>query len=266
MIKFFKRNKIDLTNSNPTFTVTDASASDTGQDYTDLMRNRNNRSGWGTTGSADDGSTTMTVTFNDTLSFTDVLLVGHNFRNFNLKYYDGTNYVAFSTPIDMTDNTSSTTAHSFNEVSTTGMRLKINGTMTANQDKFLKQFIVTEALGTLSVQPEMKPEWDKDRKATKFLSGKSYVAKSVGGFNLQIKMKNVSNDTDLTLLERLFNSYEGFLVWPSGGDVTQFETVREGYRLDDIFYMDVANEYKPEFNESRWYHGMPIDVRCVEIS
>lgn len=267
MIKFFRKNFLDLDNELPTITVTDGVATDTGEDYTDLMRNRNNNSGWSTTGSSDAGTTTMVISFGETKSFTDILLVGHNLKNYNLKYYDGTNYQNFSTAIDRTDNTVTTTHHSFTEVSTTAIRLIINGTMVANSDKYIKQFIVTEALGTFTVEPEVKPQFDRDRKVTKFLSGKSYVAKSVGGFNCQIKMKNAgAASTDLTLIELLHTTYEGFLMWLCGGDVSQFELEREGYRLEDIFLMDITNEYTPEYVNSRWYQGMPIDLKLVEVS
>lgn len=269
MMRFFRKNRIDLNNTLPTFAITDGSASDTGSDFTDLMRNRNNASGWGTTGSADDGSTTMTLSFGETVGFTDVLLVGHNFKNFNLKYYDGTSYVNFSTPATFTDNTLSTNHFNFTEVQTTAIQLKINGTQVANDDKFLKQFIVTETFGTFSIEPEIKPTWDKDRKVSKFLSGKSYVAKSVGAFNCRVRMKSAYNNTDWTLIERLFSSYEGFLVWVTGGDITELTAqgmVREGYRLEDIFLMDIVNEYTPEFLESRWANGMPIDLNLVEVS
>lgn len=267
MIKFFRKNTLDLTNTLPAITVTDGVASNTGEAYTDLMRNRNNNSGWATTGSLDSGTTTMTVQFGDNVSMTDIILVGHNLKNYTLKYYDGTIYQNFSTPIAQTDNTLTTTHHNFNEVQTTAIRLTINGTMVANADKYIKQFIVTESLGTFTIEPEIQPMWDKDRKTTKYLSGKSFVAKSVGGFTCRIRMKNAGAPAaDLTLVETLFNAYEGFLVWLCGGDVSQFELEREGYRLQDIFLMDVSNEYTPQYNESRWYQGMPIDLKLVEVS
>ncbi len=265
-IKFFKKNIIDLQNTLPQITVSDLVAADDGSIYVDLMRNRNNNSGWATTDSSDAGTTTMIVDFNETRNLTDILLVGHNLKNYTLKYLDGTTWTNFSTTIAPTDNTLSTTYYNFDEVSTDQLQLVINGTQTADADKFIKQFIVTEILGTFSVQPEVIPEWDKDRKVTKFLSGKNFVAKSVGGFNCKLKMKSVSNESDLDLVESLFNTYEGFLVWLSGGDFAQFETVRQGYRLEDIFLMDITNEYMPAFGDGRWYNGMPLDVRLVEVS
>lgn len=265
-IKFFRKNIIDLTNPLVTVTVTDSVATDTGNDFTSLMRNRNNNSGWGTTGSSDAGTTTMVIAFGETRSFTTIHLIGHNLKSYTLKYWNGSAWTDFSTAIAPTTNTATTTYYTFTEVSSTQLQLIINGTVVANADKYLKQFIVSEILGTLSIEPEIQPQWDKDRKLTKFISGKSYVAKSVGAFNVRIKMKSASNSTDLTLVETLFASYEGFLVWLGGGDESQFESVREGYRLQDIFLMDISNEYDVAYVESRWYHGLPIDLKLVEVS
>jgi len=266
-IKFYKKNILDLSNTLPSFTVSDSVATNTGQDFVSLMRNRNNNSGWATTGSTDAGTTTMVVSFGETKTMTRILLLGHNFKSFTLKYWNGVSWTDFSTPISETTNTYDSTFHSFTEVATTQLQLIINGTQTPNADKYLKQFIVTESLGEFSIEPEVRPQWDKDRKITKFISGKSYVAKSVGAFNVNLKMKSAYNDADLTLVESLFNTYEGFLVSLCGGTETQFtDGVRQGYRLEDIFLMDVSNEYSPEYIESRWANGLPIDLKLVEVN
>lgn len=266
-IKFFRKSYLDLSYDLPTITITDGVATDTGEDYTDLMRNRNNNSGWATTGSSDAGTTTMVIAFGETRSFTDILLIGHNLKSYTLKYHDGTGYVNFSSTIAPTDNTASTNYYNFTEVATPSLELRILGTQTPDADKYIKQFLVTNILGTFTVEPEVQPQFDKDRKVTKFLSGKSFVAKSVGGFNCRVRMKNSgANSADLLLVERLFATYEGFLVWICGGTTSQFELEREGYRLQDIFLMDVVNEYTPEYVESRWYQGMPIDLKMVEVS
>lgn len=266
-IKFFRKNIIDLDNTVPSVTITDGTATDTGQDFVDLMRNRNINDGWMTTGSTDAGTTTMVVSFGETRSFTDIILSGHNLKSYTLKYHDGTSYVDFSSAIAPTTNTASSTHHQFTEVQTSALQLRMLGTMVPNSDKYIRQFIVTELYGSFTIEPEVQPQFDKDRKVTKFLSGKSYVAKSVGGFNCRIRMKNAgANSADLTLVERLFNSYEGFLVWICGGDTSQFELVREGYRLEDIYLMDLVNEYTPEYIESRWYQGLPIDMKLVEVT
>lgn len=267
MIKFFKKNVLDLTNTLPTFAISDTVATDTGSAYTTLMRNRNNNSGWATTGSADAGSTTMIVSFGETRTFQDLLFIGQNWKNFNVKYWDGTaSYVDFSTVVNETASTVSTAYYHFNEVSTTAFQIKINGTQTANQDKYLKQLVCTTILGTFTVQPQVMPSMNKNRKTTQYLSGKSFVSKGTGAFNCRIKMPVVSNDADLTLIETLYDSYEGFLVWLCGGDVSQFETIRQGFRLQDVFYCDLTNDFSAPWNDGRWNAGMPIDLQLVEVS
>ena len=60
-ILFLRKNHIDLNRPNPVITITDAAASNTGQDSVIFLRNRNNISGWLTTGSEDATPTVMTV-------------------------------------------------------------------------------------------------------------------------------------------------------------------------------------------------------------
>jgi len=265
-IKFFRKNVIDFANSLIEITVTDAIADDDGQDFVDLIRNRDNNSGWGTTNSLDAANTTLEIQFGETRTIERAILIGHTFKSYTLKYWNGSAWTNFSTTIAPTTNEDSDTYHEFTEVQTTAVQLVILGTIDANTDKFLTQLILCEELGEFEDEPEVQPQFDKDRKATKFLSGKTFVARSVGGFNCRIRKKSVSNENDLSIVETLFNSYEGFLVWLCGGTVSQFETVRAGYRMRDIFLMNLSNEMQPEWLESRYYNGMQIDLRLVEVN
>lgn len=265
-IKFFRKNVIDFTNELAEITVTDAVADDDGQDYVDLIRNRDNFSGWGTTNSTNAANTTLEIQFGESRTIERAILIGHNFKSYTLKYWNGSAWTNFSTTIAPTTNDATDTYHEFTEVSTTAVQLVILGTVVTDDDKFLTQLILCEELGEFEDEPEMQPQFDKDRKATKFLSGKNFVAKSIGGFNLRLRKKSISNENDLALVETLFNSYEGFLVWPCGGTTSQFETVRHGYRMRDIFVMNLQNEMQPEWLDSRFYNGMQVDLKLVEVN
>lgn len=265
-IKFFKKNILDLTNPLVTVTVTDSVATNNGQSFVNLMRNRNNNSGWSTTASTDAANTTLVFDFGEDRTFDSIHLIKHNLKAFTLKYWNGSAWTNFSTAIAETTNVLTTNYYNFNSVSGSKLQLIITAAQTLDADKYINQVIASEIIGTMQDEPEIQPQWDKDRVVTKFLSGKNFVAKSVGGFNCTIKKKSVSNSNDLTLAETLFHSYEGFLVWICGGDTSQMETIREGYRLEDIFFMDVANEYSPEWIESRFYNGMPLNLKLVEVA
>lgn len=265
-IKFFNKNYFDLSNSLPVVTVTDSVATNTGQDFTDLMRNRNRYSGWMTTGSSDAGNTTLEFDFIDEIEINTILIVYHNLKSFTLQYWNGSTWVDFSTPINQTTNTLSTNYFNFTNVATSKLKLVINSTQVANSEKLIGEFIATTLIGELQSQPRITPIFDKDRKTTKYISGKSFVAKNVGGFGCRLFLKSESSQNDLALVETLFQYYEGFLVWLCGGDTTQFETIRQGYSLEDIFFMSCSNEYEPEWNDGLYKNGMAIDMRLVEVN
>lgn len=264
-IKFYKKNVYDLSNSLPTTTVTDATATNTGEDYIDLMRNRNNSSAWMTTGSNDAANTQIDINFNDEVEFDRLMVLKHNLKAFTIQYYNGSSYVDFSTAINETTNTAGSNYYSFNNVSTQQVRIIITGTQTPDDDKFINQLIFCEAIGEFTEEPEISPEFDKQRKVTSFISGKNFVAKAVGGFTCRLRKRPMVTQSDLDIVETLFDSFNGFLVSLSGGTTTQFELDIPGYRLEDVFYMACENEYEPMYNGGRFKHGVDVDIRLVEV-
>lgn len=268
-VKFFRKNRIDLSFSQATITITDATATDNGQDFVNFLRNRDNTSGWATTGSNDAANTQVDVDLVvGRKDINSIILVGHNFSDYTIQYYNAntSSWTDFSTPINVSGNTTDTTFHNFDTVSTDQIRLIITGTMTADDDKFLRQFIITESLGEFTVQPEIQPVIDRSRKTTKYLSGKSHIIRSVEAFDVRIRKKNVTSDPDLALVETLHDNFEGFLVWLSGGTENQYDTIRKGWRLEDIYLMNIRNEQQIEWDESRFKNGMEIDLRLVEVN
>ncbi len=266
-IKFFRKNKIDLDYSGVSIAITDAVAADNGEDFVDFLRNRNNTSGWATTDSTDAANTQIDVDMGSRKDIDCILLVEMNFKAYTIQYYDEdlAAWTNFSTAINVTGNTTATKLHTFNTVSAKLIRIIITGTFVTNDDKYMTQLIITEQLGEFSFQPMIKPIIDRGRKTTKYLSGKSHVIKNVAAFQVDIDMNNQTLDADLTLVETLFDSYEGFIVWLCGGTTTQYDTQRQAYRLKDLYLVNVANEYKPEWGDSYYKNGMAVDLRLVEV-
>jgi hypothetical protein len=266
-IKFFRKNKIDLDYSGVDISITDAVASDKGDDFVHFLRNRNNTSGWATTGSSDAANTQIDIDMGSRKDVDCILLVEMNFKNYTIQYYDEdlASWTNFSTSINVTNNTTATRLHTFNSVSARLFRIIITATFVANADKFMTQLIITEALGEFSFQPRIKPVIDRSRKATKYLSGRSHIIKSIAAFEVAIEMQGVTADVDLSLVENLFDSYEGFIVWLCGGTITQYDTERIGYRLKDLYLVNVANEYRPEWGQSRYKNGIEVDLKLLEV-
>lgn len=268
MIKFYKKSFFDLFYTLPTATVTDAVATNTGQDFINFMRNRDNNSGWATTGSTDAANTTIVFNFNDLREFNRIMILGHNLKSFTLKYWDEVNLVwaNFSTTINPTSNTATSNYYEFDLVESSQIQLIILGAQTVNQDKMIRQFLVCEEIGRFVMEPEVEVTLSRDRKATKYISSKSFVATQVGSFACSMKRKSVSLEADLALVETLYRSFDGFLVSLSGGETTQFETIRNGYRLEDIYFVQCSNEYEPSWVDGHYKHGIDVDIKMVEVN
>lgn len=268
-IKFYRKNKIDLSFDQGTITVTDTTATNNGQDFVNFLRNRDNTSGWATTGSNDAANTQLDIDFVVGRKDIDsIILVGHNFKAYTIQYYnaDTSSWADFSTPINVTNNSTDTTEHQFNSVSTSQVRLIITETFNTDDDKFLKQFIVTEEIGEFQIQPEVEPIIDRSRRVSRYISGKSHIIRSIEAFNVRLKKKNVTTENELAIVESLHDNFEGFLVWLSGGTETQYDTIRKGWRLEDIYLMNLQNEQEIAWSDYRYQHGMDIDLRLVEVN
>ena len=264
-IMFFRKNKIDLSQSNVSITVTDSVATNTGQSFTDLLRNRSNNNGWSTTGSTDAASTTLVVDMTDSLPIDNILLVSHNLKAYTIKYWNGSAWTNFSTTIAETTNSATTTRHTFTSVSTSQIQIIITGTMVANADKRLAQLILTETLGTFTVEPVVsRPRVSRNRKVSTSLSGRKKVFKSVDAFSCNLKHDTVKLDADCDIIELLFNLYNPFLIWLCGGTITQFNYERQGYRLQDIFYVDIINDYEPEWINGNYNAKIKLDMDLAE--
>lgn len=266
-IKVFNKNKLDLTYTNASISVTDATATYDGSDIVNYLRNRNNYSAWATTNSNDAANTTLVCNFGDVVSLTDIILVKHNLKSYTIKYWDGSAYQDFSTAISETINTETTTFHSFDQVNTERIQIIITGTMTANDDKILRQLIATSKVltGQLQGWPEIKkPTHTTGKRINTMLSGKINVVETLSSFSMQLSVKNWNIDADLSIVEQFYFGRRGFLISISGGDEDQFSHKRIGYRKEDIYLMRAVDDYEPEWNSFVYKNGIKLSISLRE--
>lgn len=258
---FFKKNLADQSVPGISATASNGAA------YASNALGRARLSAWVTTGSNDATTETWTLTWLDNQSFSQIILNKHNFKSFTVKYWNGSAWTDFSAPISETTNTETTNRYSFTAVSTKQVQISVTTTQTVNADKYLFQFIATDVLAQLVGWPVIQaPTFTRNRVLKSMLSGKSMLTLNVGGYKATLTVKEWSNATDLTTVEALFSSTQGFLFWPCGGDEAQFKSVRQGYRLEDIFLMQCANDYVPEYADGQYQRGLKITMQLVEVT
>ncbi len=258
-IIFFKKSKCDFSLGNVIASASQGSA------YAAQVLNRSNLSAWVTTGSVDADNTTLTVDMSDPKVITDLLLLKHNFKAFTLKYWNGTSYQPFSPAINETSNTAASSYYEVASVTTTKLQITITGTQVANADKYLYQFIATSKIGRLNGWPIIEsPVFDRNKLVSVMLSGKISLAESLGGFKTSLTVEYLKDSTDLATIEAIFGSADGFLVWLTGGDETQFSSVRQGYRMEDVFLMKCVNSLSPQWYQGLYQTGMTLQVDLAE--
>lgn len=266
-IQFFKKNIIDLDNTAVTITATDGVATSAGDDITDFLRNRKNTSSWITTGTTDaGGNTTLTVNWGSDRDIDHIILVNHNFKAYTIKYWNGSSYVNFATAINPSNDTNTTTKYNTASTSTSRIQIIVTATQTVDAEKKMAQLIVTEELGQFTGWPVVSnPTLSKNRQVTTMLSGKKNIVDSVGFFSCTLTVDNWNDDTDLTLVETLYDRSEGFLLWLGGGDESQFSSVRKGWRKQDLFLVRPSDELTSEFVKGLYVTGLKVRIKLEEV-
>lgn len=261
-IIFFEKNYMDLSRDSASIAVTDPVATQTGQDFVSQMRDRKNFTGWGTIDSTDAANTTLVFNYGDQLPTTDVILIGHNFKNYTLEFWDSSTW---NDLVTVTGNKATTTSHNFQSVVTSRIRLVVHGTFVADEDKLLAQFIATSRIGQFNRFPIIEdPTISKRRRTLSALSGKARVTQSLGAVSFSLSTNEEFDPSDIKIIERIFNRFEGFLVWLCGGNENQFRNLREGYRLQDIYFMQIANENVPQMIDGFYNRGTSVNIDLIE--
>lgn len=263
-IIFFDKSLCDYGSSlnvNPNGTTASASQA---SDLAYLVQDRSNRTAWITTGSVDADNTWFLMDLGDTRTITEILLIKHNFKNYLIQYWDGANYVDLVT---VTNSVLTTSRHTVSSTLTSRIKITITGTQVANADKFLYQLILTTLVGQLTGWPIIDaPTHERNRQTAKMLSGKTSLSVGLGAFSCSLKVAIWKDSNDLAIVESLFDSSEGVLVWLCGGDENQFSSKRKGYRLEDIYLMRAVSDYQPQWAEGIYSNGLVIDIDLAEVT
>jgi len=268
-IRIYEKSIIDLDNVNPTFTVTDAVADDTGQSIINSIRDRSNSTAWLTTSSTDAANTKLVIDLLDALPVSKIIMILHNFFAYTFKYHDGSSFVDFVPAINETANLSETQYHSFEEVTASQFELIITqcfleGASVVDADKILRQLIFTREIDQFADQPDInKLRQNKNRRSKRMVSGKINVTKRAGAVEATLQFKPTKNKTTIKLLDTIFGSDDGILWSFIGADETGHDDI-QGFRLEDLYLMAATNEFDTQYFEGYFNRGHDFKLELIE--
>lgn len=261
-IMFFEKNKLDLD-----FGRTLCTASEN-PELANYAVNRKNTSAWQTDASLDANNTTYTGSFGRVTLINAIILIGINFKDFDVEYFDGAAWNFFTDQAtggnsSYTDNTKTDVFIQTEDVENAEkIRITIKKTITANDAKVMVQFIATELLGQLEGWPVIdRVKVGRETDDLEMLDGLVTALDRQGGYSGRLGVTQYTVENDINLLHSLQNRADGFLYWPCGGDITQFNPVTEGYRFKDIYLCRFFGQW-----EADYYKGLyPAGIRFSRI-
>lgn len=266
-IIFLEKNKIDIENVNSEITVTDAVAVGTGQTFTTMMTDRKNYTAWMTTGSTDAALTQLDVAMGDPFVISDIILLGHNLKNYTIQYKNGvSSYQDFSTVINPTADTKKHTAYNFSEVTATDIRIIINGCQAVDADKIIRQLIITKQIGQLEGWPQIQaPKISNQKRKIKMLSGKIRIVEGLESFSCKLQVRAWRIQADIDILETIYFKRAGVLLWVNADDDDQFFLDLKGYRKDDIFLVRPIDDWSPELLTGVYINPIKVTMSLAEV-
>lgn len=271
-IKFFERSLCLLQDGNVTI------AASTATDSARRALDRNPVSYWRSSMSNDATTETLTLDFVDPVTLTRLLLIDHNFKSFDVMYYDGASYVHFASVVGIDGAKANITEtvfaddsayYEFASVTTTSIRVRMYTTQIADVEKYINQIIITTELGTLEGYPDISNiENSRNSKDVKMLSGRIISMKGNSSFRAKLSFKDYPPDltADLDLMFSLWDRERSFLVWFCGGrrGSAYFRYALKNFRLRDIYNMQAGDKINPDYSKNVYTNMVNLTIDLNE--
>ena len=262
-IRFFNRSYSDITRLDLSQILLSMTNND---DFKTFVIDRDLFTKYQSSGADSDSITVeLEVDFLQDRFISDLLLVGTNIKDFELERWDEGSSM-FVNVLTETANADTTVHKPFTGLTTSKVKLKMNKTIVADQEKEMNLFIITDQIGQLEFRPFPRPNHDGNIIENKMIDGKSKFVFNQVQHSFELELDHYTNVNDRQLFQTLTDLKDSFLVWPSGGNVDQFSFADQGYRLEDIFLVNRANQPSPFFTKNYYKAGTNARMILKEVS
>lgn len=270
-IKFFSRSQC-LMQDGTTIVAS------TGQGAAERCLDRNPVTYWRSVGSLDATTEELEIEFTEAKTFDRIFLLDHNWKEYNVQYWDGAAYQDFTGVIGLsgaqadvseTVYARDTSYYEFDEVTSEKIRIQVTKTHVVDAQKYISQVVVCSELGTLLGHPEIKDtELSRNLRTEKMLSGRMLTIKSDEFFKVSLDFKDypASLGADVDLIFSLHDSEETFQIWICGGreGTPYFKKQMRGYRLRDLITVQLIDELKPIYSKNVFNNQVNFSAKFQE--
>ena len=200
-----------------------------------------------------------------------ILMLDHNVKSFLINHEGFKNVTDIDNeklpdgPIRVNNNTKTVSYFKFDPFDPNRIAVGLYTTMIPNQNKRIGQFILCKELGTLRGFPEIQSvTFDNNSRAIRTKQGPFFITKQRDTVKIYLNFRNYNYDEDLFLINKLNKRQDDFLIWPSGGK-EDFRFKANGYRLNDIYKVNIAKAIKESYDKGNYYGLLRAVVDFEEV-
>ena len=267
-IKFFERNTA-LFSSGTVAVATSNSAS-----ANNILTNRQ-LSYWQSIGTDDTTTETITVTYNKTVTIDRIILNRMNFKQFTVKYDLSSVWTDFTTVVGLdgalgggiseTAFADETAYYEVDQITTTGIQIEVLKTQVADAEKIIYNLFTSVELGTLEYPPRIEGAFNRKQRQSEVLSGLTNIQKAFEVNNFGLEFTSHPSESDMDLINTLFDEENSFLVWLCGGKrgSSSFRFDLKGYNLRDIYNMQISGGQSPNYPGSIYVNAPNNTISLV---
>lgn len=228
---------------------------------------------WESSGSDDSQTETITITFPNAVEISRLFVLGHNLKNFSITTADGSFLNVNSldatggTGISETAYNRSTAYYEFTPVTLNDLTITMNTTQTVDAEKFVTQIIATNEIGTLRGFPNVSEIGiDRNLIKDKSITGRSIIEKGHEVVGFSMSLNSYPHQEDIDILDALHNRENPFLVWLCGGKPDNFRLKQRGWRLEDVYQMQVAGAIANGYEKNVYTLGARARYSFEEVA
>jgi len=269
-MKFFRKSFADIDYEG---VVVDVS---TGGATRDNLRDRKRYTRWESVGSLDGTTETITITFEEAKTMSRLLLVRHNWKAFDVQYWNGSAWTHFAavvtkegTQANITEtvNAKATSYYEFTPVSAERLRIQVTTTMVVDAQKYAYEVIATSELGTLTGYPVHQVRFGRTQAKKRTVRGMDKFTIFDEQYTSALSFQNYPTAADHTLMMTLWTGLEEFLIYPCGGDQAQYRFADlQGNRLEDVYLCWFEDSFDPNYTQNVYQLGLNYTLGLVEVA
>lgn len=235
-VKFYSQN---LINADTTYSLTTANTS-----LADNLYDNDNNTVLSSIASSDSVSEIWTFTFSGSQGLDRIFIANHNIGSGKLEYDSAGSWADFSTPITWTTTSATdTNYYEVNSITTTKLRLTMDTTQSADEQKQVGEFRAFSELGEVAYNPQKgDPRFDEASRNFTTDDNSSVYVYFGDKFRTKLQFDN-AEQADLELFRSLKDRRTPFYVYLNGGDTTS-SIYEEGWRFQDMYLVNYVNNYE----------------------